>query len=70
MRPTLEGLYGEMRALALEHREPELARSATCPSTAASRGAGTTLEYGVADFALALAADRLGHDRRRGALRR
>jgi predicted alpha-1,2-mannosidase len=58
---TLGGLYDEMRALALEHREPELAALGYLPVDRSSRGAGTTLEYGVADFALALAADRLGH---------
>jgi predicted alpha-1,2-mannosidase len=59
--PTIEQLYEQMRALALEHREPALQQLGYLPLEASSRGAGTTLEYGVADFALALAAHRLGH---------
>jgi predicted alpha-1,2-mannosidase len=60
---TVDALYAEMRELVLEHREPELAALGYLPIEASDRAASTTLEYGVADFALALAADRLGrHD--------
>jgi predicted alpha-1,2-mannosidase len=57
---VVDGLYAEMRELAVVHREPALARGYLALQDS-SRAASATLEYGVADFALALAADRLGH---------
>jgi predicted alpha-1,2-mannosidase len=57
---AIAALYAEMRELAVEHREPELDALGYLPMHTSSRSASTTLEYGVADFALALAADRLG----------
>jgi predicted alpha-1,2-mannosidase len=53
-------LYGAALDLT-RRREPDLARLGYLPVDHTSRGAGTTLEYGIADFALALMADRLGH---------
>ena len=58
---AVDRLYAEMVEL-VEHREPELDTLGYLPLDVSSRAASTTLEYGVADFALALAADRLGHD--------
>jgi predicted alpha-1,2-mannosidase len=58
-RTDAEALYRAAVAL-LGHREPELAELGYLPLERSSRGAGTTLEYGVADFALALVADALG----------
>jgi predicted alpha-1,2-mannosidase len=55
-RATARGLYDaavELRA----HRDGDLERLGFLPGRP-----GTTLEYGVADFALALLADALGHD--------
>ena len=59
---VVAGLYEEMRELALVHREPGLLQRGWLSLEDTSRAAGTTLEYGVADFALALAADRLGRE--------
>jgi predicted alpha-1,2-mannosidase len=53
---TVADLYRGAVELADVHRPPELASLGYLPGRP-----GTTLEYGVADFALALLADRLGH---------
>jgi predicted alpha-1,2-mannosidase len=58
---VVQDLYDEMRELALVHREPGLLQRGWLGLEESTRAASTTLEYGVADFALALAADRLGH---------
>jgi predicted alpha-1,2-mannosidase len=57
---SVAALYDAMRGL-VDKRSPDLARLGYLPLDRNSSGAGTTLEYGVADFALALAANRLGH---------
>jgi predicted alpha-1,2-mannosidase len=54
-----EGLYAAMKGLVAK-REGAWQTRGYLPLQASSRGAGTTLEYGVADFALALMADKLG----------
>ena len=53
--PHASQLYDAMKELVTVHRPPELAALGYLPDRA-----GTTLEYGGADFALALMADRLG----------
>jgi predicted alpha-1,2-mannosidase len=53
----VDDLYRYMTELATLHRNPALAELGWLPDRP-----GTTLEYGVADFALALMADALGHD--------
>lgn len=55
-RATADALYGQAVALRAR-RPPELDRLGYLPDRP-----GTTLEYGVADFSLALMADALGHD--------
>jgi predicted alpha-1,2-mannosidase len=52
-------LYPELQEL-VTRRESAWQAKGYLPLQTTSRGAGTTLEYGVADFALALVADRLG----------
>jgi predicted alpha-1,2-mannosidase len=59
---TAEALYGESLALR-DRRDAVLAQKGYLPGRP-----GTTLEYGVADFALALMADGLGHDEDAAAL--
>ncbi|MDP9182525.1 MAG: GH92 family glycosyl hydrolase, partial [Actinomycetota bacterium] len=54
-----EGLYAAMKGLVAK-RESAWQTRGYLPLQTSSRGAGTTLEYGVADFALALMADKLG----------
>jgi predicted alpha-1,2-mannosidase len=54
-RPTVKALYDQGVALRAR-RAPELDALGYLPGNP-----GTTLEYGVADFALALVADELGH---------
>jgi predicted alpha-1,2-mannosidase len=62
VRPTdLQALYAEMKELVAK-REPAWQAKGYLPLQTSSRGAGTTLEYGVADFALALMAHELGRD--------
>ena len=56
---TAEALYAESVEL-VARREQAWHDRGYLPLQASSRGAGTTLEYGVADFALALFADALG----------
>ncbi|HUR13325.1 MAG TPA: GH92 family glycosyl hydrolase [Mycobacteriales bacterium] len=58
-RTDLEGLYAAMKDLVAK-REAAWHSHGYLPLQTSSRGAGTTLEYGVADFALALMADGLG----------
>lgn len=67
-RGVLEGdealadeLYAEMVEL-VERREPAWQDRGYLPLQTSGRGAGTTLEYGVADFALALMADATGRE--------
>jgi putative alpha-1,2-mannosidase len=55
----LADLYAELEEL-VERREPAWHDKGYLPLQTSTRGAGTTLEYGVADFALALMADGLG----------
>ena len=55
----IEALYAEMAEL-VDRREPAWQEKGYLPLQTSSRGAGTTLEYGVADFSLALMADALG----------
>jgi predicted alpha-1,2-mannosidase len=57
----LQSLYGEMKELVAK-REPAWLAKGYVPLQTSSRGAGTTLEYGVADFSLALMAHELGRD--------
>jgi predicted alpha-1,2-mannosidase len=57
----VDALYAEMVKLAT-HRETVLDEKGYLPHETSSRGAGTTLEYGVADFALALIAEATGRD--------
>ncbi len=52
-------LYAEMKEL-VDRREPAWKSKGYLPLQTSSRGAGTTLEYGVADFSLALMAAALG----------
>jgi predicted alpha-1,2-mannosidase len=60
---TTEGQDLYEAAVATAARRPsELDQPGYLPIERFSSGAGTTLEYGVADFALALIARRLGHD--------
>ena len=54
-----EALYPELQKL-VARRESAWQTRGYLPQQASDRGAGTTLEYGVADFALALVANRLG----------
>lgn len=54
-------LYAEMKEL-VEGRQPAWQQRGYVPLQTSDSGAGTTLEYGVADFALALMADALGDD--------
>ena len=56
----VDQLYAEMVELADVHREQSVRDLGYLPIDVSSRGAGTTLEYGVADFALGLMADDLG----------
>jgi predicted alpha-1,2-mannosidase len=53
-------LYVAMKALVAK-RQPSWRAKGYVPLQTSDSGAGTTLEYGGADFALALMADRLGH---------
>jgi predicted alpha-1,2-mannosidase len=53
-------LYAEMAELADVHREPSVRSLGYLPTDVSDRGAGTTLEYGVADFALGLMGSALG----------
>ena len=55
----IEGLYTAMQEL-VARREGAWHEKGYLPLQTSSRGAGTTLEYGVADFALALMAHSLG----------
>jgi predicted alpha-1,2-mannosidase len=55
----IHGLYDAMKALVAK-REPAWQAKGYLPLQTSSRGAGTTLEYGVADFALAVMAHELG----------
>jgi predicted alpha-1,2-mannosidase len=57
----LDALYAEMAEL-VDRREQEWHALGYLPLQKSSRGAGTTLEYGVADFALAVMADAMGND--------
>ena len=64
-------LYGAMRTLALEpahHRDPVYLQKGYIPYDVDNSGASGTLEHAIADFALALVADRLGHTADRDAL--
>ena len=57
-------LYEAMRTLALDparHREPVYLAKGYVPHDVSASGASNTLEHAIADFALALMADRLGH---------
>ncbi len=56
---TAEALYAEMTEL-VARREAAWHQRGYLPLETSDRGAGTTLEYGVADFALGLMADSLG----------
>ena len=55
----IEALYAEMTEL-VDRREQAWTERGYLPLQTSSRGAGTTLEYGVADFSLALMSDALG----------
>lgn len=55
----IAGLYAEMKEL-VDRREAAWHERRYLPLQTSSRGAGTTLEYGVADFSLALMAGSLG----------
>jgi predicted alpha-1,2-mannosidase len=57
----VRALYEQVREL-VGRREPAWHEKGYLPLQTSSRGAGTTLEYGVADFALALLADALGDE--------
>jgi predicted alpha-1,2-mannosidase len=57
-------LYDAMRTLALDpahHRDPVYLQKGYIPYDVENSGASGTLEHAIADFALALMADRLGH---------
>lgn len=56
---AVDELFAEMKEL-VDRREPAWQDRRYLPLQTSSRGAGTTLEYGVADFALALMADSRG----------
>ena len=58
----VQALYAEMKELVVR-REPGWHKRGYLPLETSDRGAGTTLEYGVADFSLALMADSLGDQR-------
>jgi predicted alpha-1,2-mannosidase len=55
----LDALYAELVRL-VDRREPAWKERGYLPLQTSGRGAGTTLEYGVADFALAVLADATG----------
>lgn len=55
----VDALYEEMKEL-VDRRQPAWQTRGYVPLQTSDRGAGTTLEYGVADFSLALMADALG----------
>ncbi len=55
----IEALYAEMKEL-VDRRQPAWQTHGYVPLQTSDSGAGTTLEYGVADFSLALMADALG----------
>jgi predicted alpha-1,2-mannosidase len=57
----LAALYRAMRKLAFDQRRPDYLKKGYIPREAASKAASDTLEYGDADFALALMAQSLGH---------
>jgi predicted alpha-1,2-mannosidase len=64
-------LYAEMRKLALDpawHRNPSYLQKGYIPIEDDGSGASGTLEHAIADFALALMADRLGEGPDRDAL--
>ncbi|HWG92977.1 MAG TPA: GH92 family glycosyl hydrolase, partial [Mycobacteriales bacterium] len=60
-QPVLDELYAELVEL-VDRREPAWEELGYLPLETSGRGAGTTLEYGVADFALAVLADATGRD--------
>ena len=60
-RTDLEGLYAAMKALVTK-RQPSWQTHGYVPLQTSDSGAGTTLEYGVADFSLALMAHQLGRE--------
>ena len=67
----VEPLYQAMRTLALDqarHRDPIYLQKGYIPYDVQNSGASGTLEHAIADFALALMADRLGHEADRDAL--
>lgn len=55
----IDALYEEMKEL-VDRRQQAWQTHGYVPLQTSDRGAGTTLEYGVADFSLALMADALG----------
>jgi predicted alpha-1,2-mannosidase len=64
-------LYDAMRTLALDpahHRDPVYLEKGYIPYDVEDSGASGTLEHAIADFALALMADKLGHTADRDAL--
>ncbi len=67
----VEPLYDAMRTLALDpahHRDPVYLLKGYVPYDVVDSGASSTLEHAIADFALALMADRLGKTADRDAL--
>lgn len=64
-----EELYAEARDLALvDHRDPSYLEKGYIPYDVQGSGASGTLEHALADFSLALVADRLGRDEDRDRL--
>ncbi|MFY9588899.1 MAG: GH92 family glycosyl hydrolase [Actinomycetota bacterium] len=67
----VEPLYEAMRTLALDpahHRDPVYLEAGFIPYDLVNSGASSTLEHAIADFALALMAERLGKTADRDAL--
>ena len=57
-----DGLYSDLRRLAFDQRRADYLSLGYVPIENAGSSGADTLEYGHADFSLALMAERLGHD--------